>query len=107
LWFDAIQNFEEEPFDIEWTTEEYFEGWKVMSKDKSALPGIQAAYLKSIDPTTQAAEINLWMALIPLIVLTGYAPVQWKRGVDSMIPKKKNEWRPGTWQAPTYPSYGG
>ena len=92
LWFEAIQNFEDEPFDIEWTTEEYFEGWKSMSEDKSALPGIQAAHLKSIDSSTQAAEIISWMALIPL--LTGYAPRQWKRGVDSMIPKKKNEWRP-------------
>ena len=33
------------------------------------------------------------MALIPL--LTGYAPKNWKRGIDSMIPKKKDEWRPG------------
>jgi hypothetical protein len=32
------------------------------------------------------------MALIPLI--TGYAPVQLKRGIDSMIPKKNIEWRP-------------
>jgi hypothetical protein len=33
------------------------------------------------------------MALIPLI--TGYVPEHWKRGVDSMITKKKNEWRAG------------
>ena len=32
------------------------------------------------------------MALIPL--LTGYAPKKWKKGTDSMIPKRANEWRP-------------
>ena len=89
LWFEAIQNFDDDPFNIEWTTEEYFEGWKAMSEDKSSLPGIQAAHLKSIDPSTEAADVISWMALIPL--LTGYAPLQWKKGVDSMIPKKKNE----------------
>ena len=93
LWFEAMQNFSDDPFEVDWTTEEYFEGWKVMSEDKSSLPGIQAAHLKSIDPTTKAADIISWMALIPLI--TGYVPKTWKRGVDSMIPKKKNEWRAG------------
>ena len=93
LWFEAMQDFTDDPFEVDWTTEEYFEGWKVMSEDKSSLPGIQAAHLKSIDPTTKAADIISWMALIPLI--TGYVPKTWKRGVDSMIPKKKNEWRAG------------
>jgi hypothetical protein len=91
LWFEAIQDFSDEPFEIEWTTDEYFEGWKAMSEDKSSLPGIQAAHLKSVDPSSKAADVISWMALIPLI--TGYAPELWKRGVDSMIPKKKNEWR--------------
>ena len=93
LWFEAIQNFDDNPFVIDWTTEEYFDGWKAMSEDKSSLPGIQAAHLKSVDPKSEAADVIAWMALIPLI--TGYVPQHWKRGVDSMIPKKKNEWRAG------------
>jgi hypothetical protein len=93
LWFEAIQDFSDDPFEIEWTTEEYFDGWKAMSEDKSSLPGIQAAHLKSVDPSSKAADTISWMALIPLI--TGYVPLHWKRGVDSMIPKKKNEWRAG------------
>ena len=34
LWFHAIQNFEENPVRIEWSTEEYFESWKPMSETK-------------------------------------------------------------------------
>ena len=66
---------------------------KKMSEDKSALPGVQAAHLKSIDPKSDAADVISWMALIPL--LTCYAPKQWMKCIDSMIPKKKDEWRPG------------
>ena len=89
LWFEAVQD---DPIEIDWTTEEYFRGWKAMSEDKLSLPGVQAAHIKSIDPMSKAADVVSWISLIPL--LTGYAPEQWKRGVDSMIPKKKNEWRP-------------
>jgi hypothetical protein len=49
LWFEAIQDFSDEPFEVDWTTEEYFDGWKAMSEDKSSLPGIQAAHLKSVE----------------------------------------------------------
>ena len=92
LWFEAVQNFDDDPVTIEWTTEEYFQSWKLMSEDKSSLPGIQAAHIKSVDPLSKAADVISKMALIPL--LTGYAPKNWKRGIDSMIPKKKDEWRP-------------
>ena len=92
LWFEAIQQYDDDPINMEWTTAEYFESWKIMSEDKSALPGIQAAHIKSVDPTSKAADVISQMALIPL--MTGYAPINWKRGIDSMIPKKKDEWRP-------------
>ena len=92
LWFDAIQNFDDDPIEIDWTTEEYFDSWRAMTETKSSMPGIHAAHIKSIDPKTEAAEVVSWMALIPLI--TGYAPKKWKKGIDSMIPKKKDEWRP-------------
>ena len=92
LWFHAIQNFEDKPVRIDWSTEEYFASWKLMSETKSSMPGIQAAHIKSINPKSPAADVVSWMSLIPL--LTGYAPHRWKKGIDSMIPKKKNEWRP-------------
>ena len=86
LWFEAIQQFEENPVEIKWSTTEYFESWDPMSEDKSSLPGIQAAHIKSIDRESPAADVIAKMALIPL--LSGYAPNAWKRGTDSMIPKK-------------------
>ena len=88
LWFHAIQDFEDNPIAIDWTTEEYFDSWK-MSEDKSALPGVQAAHLKSIDSHSDAADVISWMAPIPL--MTGYAPKQWMQLND---PQEKNEWRP-------------
>ena len=78
LWFEAIHDFEDNPLTKEWETEDYFEGWKGMSEDKSALSGVQAAHLKRIDPESKAADVVSWMALIPL--LTGYAPEQQKKG---------------------------
>ena len=63
-----------------------------MKEDKASLPGIHAAHMKCLDNTTKAAEVISRLALIPL--LTGYAPKQWKKGLDSMIPKKEDEWRP-------------
>ena len=92
LWYDYIQDFKEDTEDVTWTTEEYCNSWKKMKEDKASLPGIHAAHMKCLDNTTKAAEVISRLALIPL--LTGYAPKQWKKGLDSMIPKKEDEWRP-------------
>ena len=59
LWFEAIQNFEDDPVKIEWTTAEYFQSRKLMSEDKSLLPGIQAAHVKSVDPSSKAVDV-IW-----------------------------------------------
>ena len=93
LWYEYIQNFDENTDDITWTTEEYCDSWKKMQEDKASLPGIHSAHMKCLDSTTAAAEVISRLALVPL--LTGYAPTQWKKGLDSMIPKKEGEWRPG------------
>ena len=86
LWFQYIQNYDSNPMDISWTTEEYIQSWKKMKEDKSSAPGIHAVHIKCLDHDTQSADILSKLALIPL--LTGYAPLQWRYGVDSMIPKK-------------------
>jgi len=62
-----------------------------MREDKALLPGIHAAHMKCLDSTTAAAEVISCLAMIPL--LTGYAPKQWRKGLDLMLPKKKGEWR--------------
>jgi len=97
IWYDYVQNFEDNPEKIAWTTEEYCDSWRQMKKEKGSLPGIHAAHLKCLDSRTRAAEVLSRLVLVP--ILTGYyAPTQWKRGIDSMIPKKAGEWRPGKLQ---------
>jgi len=92
LWYDCIQDYNEDTEDITWMTEEYCDSWKKRKEDKASLPGIHAAHMKCLDSATAAAEVISHLALIPL--LTGYAPKQWRKGLDSMIPKKEGEWRP-------------
>ena len=92
LWYDYIQDYNEDTEDITWTTEEYCKSWKKMKEDKASLPGIHTAHMKYLDSATKAAEVISRLALIPL--LTGYAPKQWKKGLDSMISKKEGERRP-------------
>ena len=93
LWYDMISASDNVPFDIMWTTEEYCQSWQRMSETKSSIPGIHAAHMKCLNPSTNAAGVLSKLALIPLI--TGYAPTSWKQGIDSMIPKKvEGECRP-------------
>jgi hypothetical protein len=63
-----------------------------MTEDKTTLPGIQVAHLKSIEPLSRSADVLSKLALIPLIV--GYSPITWRTGIDSMIPKKVADLRP-------------
>jgi len=92
IWYDYIQNYDDNPEKITWTTEEYCDSWRQMKEEKGSLPGIHSAHLKCLDHTSKAAEVISRLALVP--ILTGYAPTQWKKGIDSMIPKKEGEWRP-------------
>jgi len=57
-----------------------------MKEDKGSAPGIHFGYMKCIGHESHAAEVVSLMALLPLT--TGYAPLQWKKGINSMIPKK-------------------
>jgi hypothetical protein len=63
-----------------------------MKVEKSSAPGIHIGHIKCIDPKSEAAYVVSTLALIPL--QTGYAPVQWRSGIDSMIPKKITDLRP-------------
>ena len=86
LWYEMMRSPDNDSFDLMWTTEEYCQSWRQMSETKSSIPGIHAAHMKCLKPTTKAAEVMSKLALIPL--LSGYAPTTWKEGIDSMIPKK-------------------
>ena len=86
LWYEYVTTKPTKQFDFKWTTAEYCESWNKMDETKSSIPGIHAAHMKCLQPSSDAAEILSKLALLPL--LTGYAPQSWMRGIDSMIPKK-------------------
>lgn len=93
LWYKFVTTEDHhELCDFVWTTEEYCMSWNKMKEDKTTLPGIQVAHLKCLDPNTSSADIMSKLSLIPL--LTGYSPSTWRRGIDSMIPKKVADLRP-------------
>jgi len=91
LWYNYIQSQDIQDIDTDWTTEEYFESWKKMKEEKGSSPGIRFGHLKCIDPVSEAAEVISKLALLPL--KTGYAPIQWRKGINTMIPKKAHDLR--------------
>jgi hypothetical protein len=93
LWYNYITQADKHSnTDITWSTKEYFESWKKINEEKTTLPGIQVAHIKCINPDSKAAEVISLLALLPLTV--GYSPRTWRKGIDSMIPKKTADLRP-------------
>jgi hypothetical protein len=93
LWYSYItRSHTHLQMDFTWTTKEYFDSWTKISENKTTLPGIQVAHIKCIDPGSKTAEVISLLALIPFMV--GYSPKTWRRGIDSMIPKKTADLRP-------------
>lgn len=93
LWFKYITGVQRHsPMDFHWTTEEYCSSWSKMKEEKNTLPGILVAHIKCLNPASNAADIISKLALIPF--LTGYSPRTWRKGIDSMIPKKTADLRP-------------
>ena len=70
LWFNYIRSQKIENIEINWTTKEYFDGWKKMKEDKGSAPGIHFGHMKCIDHESDAAEIISKLALLPLKTLT-------------------------------------
>jgi hypothetical protein len=92
LWYNFISQQTLRDFVLDWTPEEYFESWKKMKEDKASAPGVNNCHLKCIDPLSDAGYIISTMALLPFN--TGYSPMLWRVGIDSMIPKKQHDLRP-------------
>lgn len=93
IWYDYITSTQQHGTNrLLWTTQEYCESWSKISENKSTLPGIEVAHIKSLNYTSIAADVISKLALIPLIV--GYSPHTWRKGIDSMIPKKVADLRP-------------
>ena len=92
LWYEYMTSEFPEEIEIDWTAEEYFDGWKKMKESTGCLPGWTFAHMKSIKADSQAGEIISLLSLLPLQI--GYVPEEWKSGIDSMIPKKMHDLLP-------------
>ena len=66
LWFEYLTSEFPEEIEIEWTAEEYFDGWKKMKELTGRLPGWTFAHMKSIKVDSQAGEIISLLSLLPL-----------------------------------------
>ena len=83
------QNAQNEPPTATLPTKEYIQGWKKKKEFTSAgKTGWTFSHSKTCALNQNAADFEATMAHIPYI--TGYAPKEWKVGVDIMIYKKAN-----------------
>ena len=64
-----------------------------MKEDKGSVPGANFGHKKCIDRHSEAAEVISKLVLLPL-QQTGYAPIQWLKGINTMIPRKMDNLRP-------------
>jgi hypothetical protein len=56
-WCDYITKQESYNInDITWTTKEYCDSWAKINENKSTLPGIQVAHMKSLEAESEAAD---------------------------------------------------
>jgi hypothetical protein len=71
------------------TTEDYIDGWKKKKEQTSAgKSGWTFSHSKTCALNTETANFEATMAHIPYV--TGYAPKEWRTGVNIMIYKKAN-----------------
>ena len=93
LWLESFQNMEIHEEDLEISTEDYVKSWNRVREHTSCTPGaLHYGTFKAIRWCRPAAELHAIMARIPM--KTGYTPKRWTQSTDSMLPKKKGEWRP-------------
>ena len=93
LWLETFKGCKIEEETPVITTESYIKSWNKVREHTSCAPGaLHYGTFKSIKWCRPAAELHAIMARIP--VKTGHTPKRWTKSVDSMLPKKKGEWRP-------------
>ena len=92
-WLEYFTNITIEEEDIALSTDDYVKSWQPVKEHTSCAPGaLHFGVFKTMHACRPAAELHAIMARIP--INTGYTPQRWTQCVDSMLPKKKNEWRP-------------
>ena len=94
LWLNAIIQMPEEDVEIDITTKKYINSWKKPKEHTACAPGpMHFGTFKAMQWNEAAAKLHTIMATIP--IKTGYTPKRWAQCIDSMLPKKKDDWRPG------------
>ena len=94
LWFEQFVGQPIQEKDVKITRKSYTNGWNKAKENTSCAPGsLHFGTFKAMKGSPRSAELHAIMARIP--IRTGYTPKRWRTSVDSMLPKKKGEWRPG------------
>ena len=92
-WLEIIQRTQCQDRELELTVESYTRSWMKPKEHTACCPGPHNfSTFKAMKWCRPAAKLNTIMAQIP--IQTGYTPKRWNKCVDSMLPKKPNEWRP-------------
>ena len=92
-WLTIMQNMPNIDREVDITEEEYIRSWNIQREHTACAPGpMHFGTFKTMQWSQPAAKLHKAMANIP--ILSGYTPRRWKGCVDSMLPKKKDEWRP-------------
>ena len=93
LWLEYIQEHTYEERMIEISTEKYIQTWNKVKEDTSSAPSaLNFSTMKAMKWNKRAAELHTIMANITLN--TGIYPNRWEECVNSMLPKKKDQWQP-------------
>ena len=92
-WMEFLQSTQNPNRDIEITVEEYTRTWNRVKEETSCAPSaLNYSTMKAIKWNKIAAELHTHMANIT--IRTGIYPRRWEECVNSMLPKKKDQWHP-------------
>ena len=92
-WLENILALPTKDRPMEVTEQDYVHSWTKPREHTACAPGpMHYGTFKAMKWSEKATRLHTIMANIPL--LTGYTPQRWTQCVDSMLPKKKDEWRP-------------
>ena len=92
-WLHEIIRMPEQDVKLQMTTDKYVQSWKKPKEHTACAPGpMHFGTFKAMQWSEEAAKLHTIMATIP--IKTGYTPKRWSQCTDSMLPKKKDDWRP-------------
>lgn len=93
LWLEYMRQEDYTEENIEITVDEYIRSWNKVKEDTSSAPHpLNFSTMKAMKWGRDAAELHTHMSNI--VITTGRYPKRWEQCVNSMLPKKKNDWRP-------------